>query len=151
MYSSKFPAVGSCIFPLFVLLLWLLSAPNMSGQQHITQQSSQNPPSRVSILLHENQPTPTLSYAETQKHIESLRQSSFLIQLQIIRRGVLLLFKVLARHIDFHSPQACNPQAHGRIFRCSALDHLWCRVCLPGCTLDKSRRRFICSRCKYSI
>ena len=61
----------------------------MSGQQHIIEQSSRNPLSRASTLLPEKQLTPTSSYADTQKHLEAPRQSSFLIRLQKIRRAVL--------------------------------------------------------------
>lgn len=73
----------------------------MSGQQHITEQSSRNPLSRASTLIQEKQLTPTSSHAETQKHLEAARQPAFLIRLQDIRRAVLSFLMFLPVMLTF--------------------------------------------------
>jgi len=83
----------------------------MSGQQHTTAQSSRNPLSRASTLIHEKQLTPTSSHAETQKHLEAPRQSSFPIQLQNIRHAIrkpMAEFFGVALLIIFGSGSACQ-------------------------------------------
>lgn len=83
----------------------------MSGQQHITEQSSRNPLSRASTLIQEKQLTPTSSHAETQKHLEAARQPAFLIRLQDIRHAIrepMAEFFGVALLIIFGAGSACQ-------------------------------------------
>nr|I1Z8E9.1 RecName: Full=Aquaporin-7-1 [Laccaria bicolor]AFJ15559.1 putative aquaporin 5 [Laccaria bicolor] len=83
----------------------------MSGQHQITEQPSGNPLSRTSTLIQEKPLTPTSSHAETQKHLEAPRQSSFLIQLQDIRHAIrmpMAEFFGVALLIIFGAGSACQ-------------------------------------------
>ncbi|KIK07148.1 hypothetical protein K443DRAFT_217541 [Laccaria amethystina LaAM-08-1] len=83
----------------------------MSGQQHITEQSSRNPLSRDSTLIYEKQLSPSSSRAETQKHLEAPRQPSFLTHLQDIRHAIrkpMAEFFGVALLIIFGAGSACQ-------------------------------------------